>query len=267
MAKSRRRSTSRVLLADRRADELAKLVEPGRVEAEAGRGRVPAVAKQRRRRAVESPDDVHPSRGARRTLGFDRVEAGDECGPRIALGEPARHQTDDAHRPAGVAEDDRRSVVVDGGDPFLGLGERHGNSLLAQTVLGVEVGGEPSRLLGVVAEAELEREARVLHAPGGVDARPDRERDVGASRRQRRARGLAERTQTGQVGDAGQPVTDDDPVLAAQRHHVGDRAERGEPERRIRATGGDYAGRLERLDELERDPGAGEPVERVGRTR
>ena len=81
--------------------------------------------------------------------------------------------------------------------------------------------------LRIVAEAELEREPRVLHPPGRVDARTDREGDVGAPRRQRGPGRLAERPEPGEVGDSRQPVADDDPVLAAQRHHVGDRAERG----------------------------------------
>ena len=120
--------------------------------------------------------------------------------------------------------------------PLLGLGERHGDGLLAQTVLGVEIGGEPGRLVGVVAEAELERQARVLHPAGGVDARSDREGDVGPPRRQRRPRGLAERAQPGEIRHARQSVADDHPVLAPQRHHVGDRAQRGQPERCVGAA-------------------------------
>ena len=141
-----------------------------------------------------------------------------------------------------------------------------GDCLLAQAVLRVEVGGEPIGLLGVVGEAELERETRILHPTRCVDARPDRERDIGAARRRCGPRRLAERAQPGKVGDPRQPVADDDPVLAAQRHHVGDRAQRGEPERRLSAAGGHEPRELERLDELEGDAGPGEPVERIGRT-
>ena len=93
----------------------------------------------------------------------DGIETGDEGRTRVALRDPSGHEPDDAHRPVRVAEHDRRGVLIDLGDARLGLRERDRDGLLPEAVLGVEVGGEPLGLLGVIAEAELEREARVLH--------------------------------------------------------------------------------------------------------
>ena len=91
-------------------------------------------------------------------------------------------------------------VVVDAGDALLRFGERDGDCLLPKPVLGVQVGCEPRRLIGIVAEAELEREPRVLHASGRVDARSHGERDVGAAWREGEPGNLAERAQPRKVG-------------------------------------------------------------------
>src|ERR1019366_6647416 len=123
-----------VLLANRRGDQLAELVEACGVEAESRRSRMPAVAEQGSGGAVERLDDVDATGRACRALRLERIEARDKGRPRIPLGDPAGDQSDDAHRPLGVAEHDGRRIVVDGRDLFLGLGERDPDRLLSQAI-------------------------------------------------------------------------------------------------------------------------------------
>ena len=52
----------------------------------------------------------------------------------------------------------------------------------------------------------------------------------------------------------------------AERHHVGDRPEGGQPERIVGAAGWHDAASLERLHEFESDTGSCQPVERIRRT-
>ncbi len=131
---------------------------------------------------------------------------------------------------------------------------------LPQPVQLVERGGEFLGARGVVGHQEIERDLRVGHAAGGVEPRSQHEGDV--VRRQRIGSDSADSGERCErhpwlVPHPVHPVGDQRAVLGGQRNDVGDGAERGEV--------GQVAPHLReaekpsnRLDELQRDTGAGE---------
>ena len=140
--------------------------------------------------------------------------------------------------------------------------------LLPPRVLLVQLFGQPARLARhrlVGGEQQARRDVGVAHAPGGVHPRSDHEPDVVAvDRLSREARRLDECAQTHLVRPLREQFESelrDDAVLADERHHVGQRANRGDlHERRQPAVAS--GARAERLDQLQRDADAREVLVR-----
>jgi hypothetical protein len=137
----------------------------------------------------------------------------------------------------------------------------------------LELGGERARLVVRVGEQEAPREVDAAHATRGVETRREAETHVlrlellavesgdAPQRRESRQRRLLELREA---------VADEEPVLADERDHVGDRAERGE--REPLAQRGAHVAALpplgrqrleERARELERDARARESRARM----
>ena len=90
---------------------------------------------------------------------------------------------------------------------------------------------------GVVGEQAFDAERHVGQAPGGVQARPDREAEVGSARLARIAPGDREQRGDARLHAAGadplQPVRDEAAVVAVEADDVGDGAERDQVEQGV----------------------------------
>ena len=95
----------------------------------------------------------------------------------------------------------------------------------------VELGRDRPRALLIVCQQQLESGVGAPQPPRGVDPRRQAEPErVGVQQAGIRARRLHQRAQAGlgRVGHRGDALAHQPAVLAAQRHHVGDRRERHE---------------------------------------
>ena len=119
-------------------------------------------------------------------------------------------------------------------------------------------------LLRGIAEAEVEGELGVLHPAGRVDPWGDAEGDVGGGEGGGDVGGPGQGSQPSQLQHPPQPPADDRPVLALERHHVGDRAQRREADHGLGLTCGDDPLGLEGAEKLPGHPGAGQAVEPIG---
>ena len=177
-----------------------------------------------------------------------------------------RDDADDAAVPA-FAGDDQDAPGADLGiglDDLLRLGEDVLILLAAARVLGLELVGKRLGFVGhrfVGREQQPRGDVRRAHAAGGVDARRDHEADVIAvDRLSGQAGGFEQRAQADLVRPLGQhlqPELRDDAVLANERDHVGERADRGDLYER-RQPGRLSGAGTERLHKLQRDPDAGQ---------
>ena len=223
-------------------------------------GLVPAEAQQQVGAAfhgLEQVDLAHAAAAAARLVAVDgEQQAGHAVGVHQATGNDALH----ALVPPFAGHHQGALPLVGFGGLGLGdLGELglDGAALVVDALeaLRLLVG-----LLEVVGEQKAERQLRVAHAAGGVQARDDGEAEVGGGdlltggaggveqRGDARARGLV---------DAAQAVGHQGAVLVAHGHEVGDGAERGEvgvltPQVRLAEAP------AQRLHHLERHANAGQ---------
>ena len=119
-----------------------------------------------------------------------------------------------------------------GFDRLLGLRDEIGFFRLALQVLVAELLRERAGLVAhrfVGGEQQARGDVGRAHAPGGVDARRDHEADVIAvDRLAGESAGIEQRAQPDRVrplGEGREAVPGDDPVLADERHDVGERAD------------------------------------------
>ena len=124
--------------------------------------------------------------------------------------------------------------------------------------------GQADALVRVVAQAEVEGQPGVLHAAGRIDPRGETEGDVGGDERGGDRGSLGQGAKPRQLQDAAQTAADDGPVLAAERHHVSDRPQRGETDEGLRLTGGHDPLGFQSAEQLPGHAGPGETVEAVG---
>ena len=101
----------------------------------------------------------------------------------------------------------------------------------------VEHRRELVRARGVVGEQAFDAERHVGEPPGGVQARPDREAEVGRARLARIAPGDREQRRDARLHAAGadplQALRDQAAVVAVEADDVGDGAERDQVEQRV----------------------------------
>ena len=102
--------------------------------------------------------------------------------------------------------------------------------LLALLVEAVHLGGELARQIEILAEQTGDSEGHVIEPAHGVEARPQREAEIGGGEAATiAARHVHQRLDAGTAAtsaDPLQPLMHQDAVVAIQRHHVGDGAER-----------------------------------------
>ena len=198
------------------------------------------------------------------------------AGPVEGVHELRGDDADDAPVPAFAGDDEDRvradvRVVLDGAAR---LGEDLLLLRLPAQVLLVELLGERARLGRhrlVGGQQQPRRDVGRRHPPGRVDARREDERRRCSCRSSCPARpgDVEQRPQADLVRPAREQVEADlrdHPVLADQRHDVGQRAERRDLDERrqpLLVPGP----RAQRLHELERDADAGQVLVRVARSR
>ena len=208
-------------------EALAEGVDLVGLDFQPGRHRVPAVAAEERRAAVQVLEQVEvrdaPARAAADPVVVDPddhrrpVEAA-----RDAAGDDAHHARVPVrmrHHDAVIAR--RVELRV---ERLARLADDAVLDLLALAARFVELLREDARARLALGEHQLQRGVRVAEAPGGVDARADDEADLVRVHRPRDARRLDERAQAhrARAVEQDEPVVDEDSVLAEQRHDVRD---------------------------------------------
>ena len=163
--------------------------------------------------------------------------AGDQDdGPVVALDEPRSHDPDHAFVPVFSPDDIRAPTSLRLG-PVFDLCDRRAKDLvldrLPVAVQLLETIGEKARLVGVFGQEQLERRARMAEPARGVDAGREPEPDLaGVDCRRIDARDLHQGAQAEllRAGERSEPGNRQRPVLAHERHDVGDRRKRDEVE-------------------------------------
>ena len=126
----------------------------------------------------------------------------------------------------------------------------------------LEPPGQPRRLVRIVGEQQPEPVGGVADPAGGVEPGAEDEAEMtGAellARRARSPRPAPGRPGQRALGEEPEPVLDQDPVLAHQRHDVGHGGERDQVEQIVRKVGREAERRHQRLHQLEGDAGAAE---------
>ena len=140
-------------------------------------------------------------------------------------------------------------------------------------VVAVQALGEVVRSYRGLRRQEFDDEHRTPEATGGVESRCDFETDIfGLDRRAVESDDIDECLQPERwfLGNAFQTVLDADAVFVAERHHIGNEAERTETdgiEKELAQFGRDFVAGAESLcdrpREFERDTGAGQPTEGI----
>ena len=179
----------------------------------------------------------HAAHAARRGARAERILGDHHDRPVPALREAAGDDPDHARLPAAVGEHERGvGVRLEPLDRLLRGRER--DAPLGRLALGIELVQEVRQRDGaarVGGRQQFDATRRMAHAAGGVESRGEPERDVLTL--QARAVGEAgEFDESRQSGTAPLPqaveaVSHEEPILAEQRHDVGDRAEGCQPDR------------------------------------
>ena len=249
------------------------------MQLQAGRGAVAAVAHQVLGARVERGDQVEAGDAACRSARAITLDREQDRGPPVALGEARRRDTDDARMPALAGEHERVRLGLIGRQlRARGLGGR-GDLALRRTALGVgtvELRGDLRRPIIVGRQHQLDSGVGAIEAPGGVDPGSEPEPDgllvdrlgLHLRNRHQRADPSAPRRP-----HRGQPLAHQPPVLADERHQVGDRRQRNQVEilsrgvppapGRVRVPGA--AGVAKRDRELVGHPRGAQGTERVAR--
>ena len=219
----------------RALERFAKRAYGARFDREAAGRRVAAEADERMAACRQQLVQVHTVDRSRRAPTERAIERDHRRRFAETLDQLGRHDPDDARVPAfSRGEYERPRGAAGAFDLRHGRG---GDGLLDRLSFAVALVTEARAVLAgrlVLGQQTLERWARLAQAPGRVEARREAEGDVaradlsrqlgaGQQRAQARAAAFAERAQA---------VRDEDAVLANQRRHVGDRAERDQIEQR-----------------------------------
>ncbi len=253
-------------------DRRAQLFDPRRFKTETGRLRVAAETDQQARAALERAEHVELGDAPARPVRDVAVDRQHDRGPMKRIDEFRGDDSDDATVPAVAGHDQHRSrpdarVRLNN---LPGSRDDRGFLFLSAGVLAVELQRERARQVPhrlVVRQEQPRRNVGRAHPAGRIHAGRQDEGDVIA------VDGLAaqpahldERPQPDLVGSARQQIEADlrdDPVLADERHDVGERPDGGEldearePAVAVRAP-------AERLHELQRDADAGQVLVRIG---
>ena len=214
------------------AEPLAQLGQLSRRKRDADCGGVPAELRAEiLARGADQVEQVDVVVGAARTARLVALDGEDDGGALVLARDARRDDALHALVPSLAPDDDDRLVVELGLKRLLdSLGEL-GLDLAPLVVDGLEARGEVLGLFELVAHEQVERNGRVPHASRGVQARDQRERELGggdllgehvadgAQREQAHARMLVD------LSDA---VGDERAVLALQDHEVGDGAQSGD---------------------------------------
>ena len=153
------------------------------------------------------------------------------------LDQPAGDDPDHAGMPAFLAQDDRPSLLQAAllGDHLVGLVDDLLLDLLALGVAEVEGLGQLRGPGFIVGREHLDRLHRAFEPAGGVDPGGELEADrPGVHLAMAHATGDREQgaePQVRRVGEAGQAVSDEESVLAVDRHDVGDGRHRHQADR------------------------------------
>ncbi len=204
----------------------------------------PAVLRRKHRRAEIDAGD----RAARALADPVLADRDDDRRPAGLLLEPPGDDADHARVPAGRGDQDDRAVAL-GAAQFLGRLAHRGLDRPPFLVEPVELGGDAPRFLRILGGEQAHAEVRLADAAAGIDARAEREAEIGAGRRPRQPRRLGQRGEADIAAPRHhlQPLRDEGAVEAAQLRDVGDRAERDEVEQvdqlRLRAAGEEAARR------------------------
>ena len=223
-----------------------------------------------------------PSRAA------PRFDGGGEDDRRhaVLLRQAPCDEPDDAHGPragddddgsagsvtacSGAAEGDAAFSAVSAASAVRASASATAINSRRTTLAAFQLRGESLRFRGIVGEQEARCGASLPHPADGVDARRDGEADllhVDAARVQPGRREQCRDPRPRTACDGAYPQPEDRPVLAADRHDVGDRADAGQvrqPERERAILG---RVRQEQLGKLEGDARAGQARVRVVRVR
>ena len=192
---------------------------------------VPAEAREQVGCAFHSREQADLAHAAAAAARFVAVDGEQQAGHAVRVHQAACHDALHALVPALARHHQRALAVVDlGGLRLRDLGQL-GFDGAALVVHRFQLRGQAVRLLEVVGHQQVERQLRVAHAAGGVEARDDGEAEVrgadglvgGAAGGQQRGdararRGVHARDAVGHEGA----------VLVAHGHEVGHRAQRGE---------------------------------------
>ena len=176
-------------------------------------------------------EEIHVAHGAPRAAGLVAVDGEQERRHPVGVHEAGSHDTLHALVPALAGHDKRPLAVVDPAGLLLRDVRQlrlDGAPLVVHVLQGL---GHGATLAVVVAHEQIERQIGIAHAPGGVQARDEGERQV---RGRKRFAGLARGGQ--KRGDAGarigvhasEAVGHKGPVLVAHGHEVGHGAQGGE---------------------------------------
>ncbi len=250
---------------DRVRERLPERLDAAGLDLEPRGGPVAAVAAQVLGAGVERAEQVEARHAARRAPSAAvRVESDQDHRAVVALDHPRGDDPDHArvpalareHQPGRLAESLREL-----GAGALGARQHLALDFATLAVDAVELGGDLRRPSLVVGEQQLDPGVGAIEAAGGVDPRPEPEREVAlveALGRQLRRRD--QRPQAGSAGTTrlGDPAPHQGPVLPSQRHQVGDRRQRDQVE-----LGLDRRRPAQRRCQLVGDPGPAELAERV----
>ena len=176
-------------------------------------------------------EEIHVAHGAPRAAGLVAVDGEQERRHPVGVHEAGSHDTLHALVPALAGHDKRPLAVVDPAGLLLRDVRQlrlDGAPLVVHVLQGL---GHGATLAVVVAHEQIKRQIGIAHAPGGVQARDEGERQV---RGRKRFAGLARGGQ--KRGDAGarigvhasEAVGHKGPVLVAHGHEVGHGAQGGE---------------------------------------
>ena len=176
----------------------------------------------------------------------------------VAVDDTARHDALHALVPALSPHDHHAAAgigALNALECLVGKGSLDGPPLLVDLF---ELGCEAPGLDGIAREQQVERERGVRHAPGGVKARYERERErVGGDRGEVRLAHAGERhiPRARRVAHLVDARGHERAVLGGERHHVRNSSERGHLEQAVPQVWPAQAA-AQHLHELERDAGA-----------
>jgi hypothetical protein len=198
-----------------------------------------------------------------RALADVAVEGDEKRRSPVPLHYPRRHDADHARVPPVAGDDEPRIPVGIAGalDHLERLVQDPLVERLALDVEPLEALGQPGGLVGIVGEQQPEPVGGLGDPPGRVQPRTD---DEPAVPRPHLLAGQPARLQQGAepgpvaLGQQPEAVLHQDAVFALERHHVGHGGERDEIEQVVGKVGRQIERGDQRLDQLERHPGATE---------